>query len=917
MAAHAPTMAPSDSPTMADVRGRVSGTSDETALFDSDQTHIAPPPRRHASPKTPSRPSSSSGWLSSSGSIDHGRFAPGTLLDGRYRIIGLLGRGGMGEVHRADDLRLGQQVALKFLPEGLARDAVRLAQFHNEVRTARQVSHPNVCRVYDIGEIEGHPYLSMEYVDGEDLAASLKRIGRFAEDRAVEIARQICAGLAAAHERGVLHRDLKPANIMLDSMGKVRIMDFSLAAVGAVTDIRAGTPAYMAPEQLLGKEVTIKSDIYALGLVLYELFTGRRAFDAKTINELVSQHESGAIPTPTDVVKSIDPVVERAIVRCLDPEPGRRPASAIVVSASLPGGDPLAAALAAGETPSPEMVAAAGGQTSAMPMGRALAWLVAIVVMLFGIGTMGERTSATSRVPVGKPRDVLVDHAQQFLTEFGYTEPYDEAASGYLYDVDFLNWAARNDAGTKHWSILGEGRPPAVQFWRRTSPQPLQPVSLSSIVSTGDPPMTVAGMTLMRLDTQGRLIRFSAVTPQLEDSPAPPAVAHVSWQPLFAAAALDLKSFHEVAPTWTPNSFADERIAWEGKMPTPSADAIHIEAAGYRGRVIFFEVVGPWTRALRQQVFQAPTKQTLTSLIGAIAVIMLLGGSALLAQRNLRAGRGDRRGALALGGFVFTVMMIGWFLLPHLSDFGSDTDRLFEGVSQALFQGGLLFVVYLALEPTVRRASPDMLITWSRVVSGKLRDPRIGRDVLIGLGAAAALAAAETVYWFGPPLLGHPEPLPNLPSIDFVNGGRVLAASLVKQVVWALQNSLLFTLMIGLLTQWTKRKWIAYAGTVLVITILSHRQNDFVSGYFWFDFAFSAAIAACMILIVQRTGLFATTVFFYAHAVASDFIPTFNAASPWASASWAVFALLIALGGAGFWLATRRPPATGALRPAY
>src|SRR3954470_16473253 len=142
----------------------------------------------------------SSGWLSSSDSISHGRFAPGVLFDSRYRIIGLLGRGGMGEVYRADDLRLGQPVALKLLPEMLRHDPVRLAQFHNEVRTARQVSHPSVCRVHDIGEAEGLLYLSMEYVDGEDLASSLRRIGRFPEDKAVDLARQLCAGLAAAHQ---------------------------------------------------------------------------------------------------------------------------------------------------------------------------------------------------------------------------------------------------------------------------------------------------------------------------------------------------------------------------------------------------------------------------------------------------------------------------------------------------------------------------------------------------------------------------------------------------------------------------------------------------------------------------------------------------------------------------------------------
>ena len=178
---------------------------------------LAPGVATRRTPPGGSRPPSS-GWLTASDSISHGRFAPGAALDERYRIIGLLGRGGMGEVYRADDLRLGQPVALKFLPEDLRHDPVRLAQFHNEVRTARQVSHPNVCRVYDIGEVDGLLYLSMEYVDGEDLATSLRRIGRFPEDKAAEIARQLCAGLAAAHQRGVIHRDLKPANVLISDV---------------------------------------------------------------------------------------------------------------------------------------------------------------------------------------------------------------------------------------------------------------------------------------------------------------------------------------------------------------------------------------------------------------------------------------------------------------------------------------------------------------------------------------------------------------------------------------------------------------------------------------------------------------------------------------------------------------------------
>src|SRR3954467_731388 len=222
-------------------------SSDDVATIDYSATATSPLPTHppSSSSRSSSRSSAVAEYL-----MSEGRFLPGRLIAGRYRIIALLGKGGMGEVYRADDLTLGQAVAMKFLPEEATSHEGMLERFKNEVRIARRVSHPNVCRVYDVGDLDGAPFFTMEYVDGEDLASLLRRIGRLPQDKAVEIARQICAGLAAAHERGVLHRDLKPANIMLDGSGRVRIMDFSLAAVGEVTDIRAGTPAYMAPEQL-------------------------------------------------------------------------------------------------------------------------------------------------------------------------------------------------------------------------------------------------------------------------------------------------------------------------------------------------------------------------------------------------------------------------------------------------------------------------------------------------------------------------------------------------------------------------------------------------------------------------------------------------------------------------------------------
>ena len=166
----------------------------------------------------------------------------------------------------------------------------------------------------------------------------------YPRDKALEIARKICAGLAAAHDKGVLHRDLKPSNIMLDWRGEVLIMDFGLAGLAhEIEDVRSGTPVYMAPEQLAGKEVTARSDIYALGLVLYELFTGKPAFEGKTHDEIMRVRRESTPHRPSTLVSDLDPAVELVIMRCLEEEPEHRPSSALIVSAALPGGEYLIA----------------------------------------------------------------------------------------------------------------------------------------------------------------------------------------------------------------------------------------------------------------------------------------------------------------------------------------------------------------------------------------------------------------------------------------------------------------------------------------------------------------------------------------------------------------------------------------------
>jgi serine/threonine-protein kinase len=307
----------------------------EGVTLDPTKSEVRSLPAKTPAARTPSpvgmrrAPSGSGTSLLSSDAIGGGRFVPGQIVAERYRIVALAGRGGMGEVYRAEDLKLSQIVAMKFLPESVSKDAGALARFHSEVRIARQVSHPNVCRMFDIGDADGITFLTMEYVDGEDLSSLVRRIGRLSTDKATEIARQTCAGLAAAHDRGVIHRDLKPANLMLDSAGRVRITDFGLAGIAATiqgAEVRAGTPAYMAPEQLAGKEVTIKSDLYSLGLVLYEILTGKRAFEATTLPELMRLREQSAPTSPSSLVRDLD--ATRARDHAL-PRKGSRPASVL------------------------------------------------------------------------------------------------------------------------------------------------------------------------------------------------------------------------------------------------------------------------------------------------------------------------------------------------------------------------------------------------------------------------------------------------------------------------------------------------------------------------------------------------------------------------------------------------------------
>ena len=496
----------------------------------------------------------------------------------------------MGEVYHADDLTLDQPVALKLLPERLARDPERLKGLKAEVRISRQISHPNVCRVYDITEAGGLCFLSMEYIRGEDVRSLLQRIGRLPADKAAQIARQLASGLAAAHEKGVLHRDLKPANVMIDERGHARIMDFGLAAVAGTIEageIQSGTPAYMAPEQRAGREVTERSDIYSLGLVLYELFTGQRA--------LPQAGPAEPPAPPSSLVEGLDPAVDRIILRCLELDPSRRPASALAVRAAFPGSDLLTLAVARGETPAPELVAEAGDFAALSPPA---AWLCLTGVALALAGTvwLAGRTRLTSLVPLPKSPEVLAADARATLEALGYPTRQRDRTRGFSRDSGYIDHLMARPRASDWWKLLARGEPSVVRFWYRESPAYLVPYRTTEFfASEQDPPLSVPGMVSLELDTRGRLRRFEAVPADRDDAGGE--AREPDWNALFTRAQLDLADFTAVEPRWLPSSFADRRAAWEGRYPDAPEVPIRAEAASLRGRPVAFRIFEPWTTA--------------------------------------------------------------------------------------------------------------------------------------------------------------------------------------------------------------------------------------------------------------------------------------------------------------------------------
>ena len=767
-----------------------------------------------------------------------GAFVPGVILAGRYRIVARVGRGGMGEVFRAEDLRLGQPVALKFLPAELEQDDIARERLLAEVRLARTIAHPNVCRVHDIGDLpaEGdtpaRTFLSMEYIDGEDLGSLLRRIGRLPPAKALDIARQLCAGLAAAHDKGVLHRDLKPANVMIDGRGQVRIADFGIAVEASIdasadgsdgshSGDNAGTLAYMAPERFAGDPATVRSDLYALGLILYETVTGSSPFTVSSPREWVSVHSLSAPTHPSMIVSDVDPAVERAILRCLEKDPVKRPASAAQVAAALPGGDPLAAALAAGETPSPELVAASGLEGT-LPRVKAWAWFAtAVLALAVAVWSMSS-VLFINHTPMPLDTGSLERRAREIVASLGYVTPP-------------ADWVSRWRGRTLKAQQLS--------FDYRQSPgQLLEPLGLDPMNLVSRYPEDLH----LRLDARGRLRNLDVGGAY--DYSDTTGARSPDWAPLLAAIGADTPPVPSAARRWPSAYLSDTRAAW-----TATIDGVpsEIEAGALRGRPVSLRIrpagapdEHPVPPALRTPWFS----YVVQCLLILVPVLLLV-----LARRNVRLGRGDRRGATRLAVFTFATFSLYFLVDRHWNPgigplvIGAVLSLLFP-----LFWACTVWFAYVAIEPVLRRRWPYLLISWARLMDGRLRDGFVGQAILAGVIAGALMAtriagrnaverASHLSDYFYESSWSHA-------AVPFTVFGEALA------------NGALYVGILVVARMALRRDWAAWCA-LATFSLLSFIPVQ-AGGSLWLHLASAAFATTLLLTVLHRFGLLALVIAF-------------------------------------------------------
>jgi hypothetical protein len=653
----------------------------------------------------------------------------------------------------------------------------------------------------------------------------------------------------------------------------------------------------MAPEQFAGKGASVRSDIYALGLIFYEVFTGRRAFEAQTLAELRSKKETSSPTAPSEIARDIDPIVERVILRCIEKDPRQRPASAAQVAAALPGGDPLAAAIAAGETPSPEMVAASGSTEGLKPW---VAWTcLASLILCIGISVvLGRQNDFLRRVSMEQPPEVLTKTAQDILKKFGYTEAPADSASRFFPAGEYILHVRKTDRSPRRFEKM-PGL--ALQFWYRQSPRLLYHVGPSSGIELDDPPVTNEGEAVVWLDCRGRLTGLHVIP--AKKSAQSDVVRQQDWSAaLFEAAGLDKAKYTEVEAESISAAYADTRKAWKGPLPDLPGTAVRIEAAALDGKPVSWRLIVPswdnFSTGTLPSIQPLPgTGEKAAFVIGSVGLfLLLLVGPAFFARRNLRLGRGDRSGAVRLACFIMCLLAAAWiFKEHHLASSDYEVSLFILSAAIWLFVAGYVWVMYIAIEPYARRRWPGMLIGWSRLLAGNYRDPLVGRDLLLGVLTMAVFVALGSVIFLISDSLGAPQSVPNVPTMEVFSGSRWIFANILQTIVLSTLLGLAIVFTFLLLRVLLRSTWTAAIVSVLFPSVLlALKTQEQIAA-----FLVIALVIGSSLFVLLRFGILALIAFLFSLQIASTF-PVAQLSGWYSGIGLTGLALLVALALYGF-----------------
>jgi serine/threonine-protein kinase len=470
-----------------------------------------------------------------------------------------------------------------------------------------------------------------------------------------------------------------------------------------------------------------------------------------------------------------------------------------------------------------------------------------------------------------KPPVILAERAKEILGSIGY-KPAVDSAHGFM-PSNYLGYSGRHfDRDTP--ARLASGQPAALHFWYRGSPTVMVPQDTRDLVSQDDPAFEISDMTLVVLDPEGRLVRMAAIPPQFDRGWVSQAA---DWKPLFDAAGLDIRAFTAVAPEWTPTMYADTRVAWTGPLSGVAGETLRLEGGSYRGRPVYFHQVAPWTTTSRMATTVAERQRvTFRSAVTQIVVLAMFVAAGLIARHNWRKGRGDRRGAVQLAVFV-SLAAVGVWLLDnkHVADPSLEMTRFFVG--QPLWAAGLLWLLYLAVEPYVRRFWPSTLVSWSRLMARQWRDPLVGRDILLGVALGLAVHALDLASTYAGARLGYAW-TPSVPDLEELLGTTMVMARVLNQIFNAVLNAIFSVFAMVLLKMAVKREWLASVVAIGLAMLLA--VNSSGDGSRVVNFLAALLIVSIIVLTIQRLGLVAVTVLFFVNFVMTSAVITLDS-SKW------------------------------------